>query len=342
MLAMHLGYPVGAAVGAQIASFFVSKKSNLVHFNITTTHGRKDSYHFQNITLNTSLNDEKEYPDYKSHIEIAFIIAGVYILIVAVVFVLLQCCRESISAGTDIQRGSNWKEIFMPSKWSENGSSFGIKILLFFIFYAIFLCGCSASMGSFVTLYAVDSHLNFDPPEAATLVAVSKITDAISTFFCAVCLTRFLSVKIMLMIEIHGLLLASVGALILGTKYKIALYFFVCLFQMCKGPSYASIFSWVDHYVLPLCTLLGVVRIIRNGCYILFVRLQGYLYDYVSIEIIFYTSVGCTVALCLSAYMIYYVTYRIPYRYSLDSRMVNDNEQTELVNTSAQNRTDTK
>ena len=330
MLAMHLGFPVGAAVGAQIASFFVSKRLHQVHSNMTFTFNATDSNELlYNVSDSLSPNDkDNDNNKARSRIEISFIIAGVYVSAVAIVFIGLQCCRTASTDVTQLKEVSSWKDIFKPHKWSDNGSFFGIKILLFFIFYEIFYCGCWASFGPFLTVYAVDSHLNFDPPEAATLSAVSTFADALSTLFCAVCLSRFLSVKVMLIIEIHGLLLASVGALILGSKYKIAFYFFICLFQVCRGPSYASIFSWVDHYILPLCTLLGVVRIIRNGSLILLIRLQGYLYDHVSIESIFYTSVGYAAAMCFSAYLIYYVTYGVVYRYTVQS-ISRNNEGTE-------------
>ena len=325
MLAMHLGFPVGAAAGAQIASFFVSKRLHQVHSNVTFTFNDTDSNKLFNNTSDSLLPNDKNNDKSKSHIEISFIIAGVYVSAVAIVFIGLHCCRTPSTDVKHLKDVSSWKDIFKPHKWSDNGNFFGIKILLFFIFHEFFYCGCWASLGPFLTLYAVDSYLNFDPPEAATLAAISTIADALSTFFCAVCLTRFFSVNVMLMIEIHGLLLACVGALILGSKYKIAFYFFICLFQVCRGPSYATIFSWVDHYILPLCTLLGVVRIIRNGSLILLIRLQGYLYDHVSIESIFYTSVGYATAMCLAAYLIYYAVYGVPYRYTVKS-ISNNNE----------------
>ena len=77
------------------------------------------------------------------------------------------------------------------------------------------------------------------------------------------------------MLEVHGLILASIGFLVFGVKYKIALYFFVCFYQLFKGPSYSTIFSWIDHYITPLCTMLALVRLIRDVCYSLSLRLQG-------------------------------------------------------------------
>ena len=113
-----------------------------------------------------------------------------------------------------------------------------------------------------------------------------------SILFSALCLTQFFSVKVMLMLEVHGLILASIGFLVFGVKYKIVLYFFVCFYQLFKGPSYSTIFSWIDHYITPLCTMLALVRLIRDVCYSLSLRLQGYLYEDVSIRVIFLLTFG--------------------------------------------------
>ena len=316
MLAMHLGYPVGAAIGAQIASAFVSRSENY-HNTAALGNGSSETtsnLSFTNISTLSNATSEDVISIGKLKIEIAFVICGIYIILLSICLTFLQCF------GVKNQRSRrsgkfSWKDIFTPAKWSNNDTKFGIQIFLFFMLFQICFKGGDRGISQYLTTYAVDSDLGFSESEAARLNSIAVLTDALSTFTCAVVIARFLSVKTVFMIQVNGLLLASIGALMFGTKSKIGLYIFACLYQAFKGPTWATNYVWVDHYIILLSTILAFVRVVRNGMDIFMIRLQGYLYTNVSITTIFYTTVGYTGLMCLLVYVIYYVIRGRPFRY---------------------------
>ena len=152
-------------MGAQVASFFVSRTSNLVHSNGTVSTQTMTPYNFSSNSL---ISDETHYSGQNSYIQRGFIIAGSYIFIVGMFFLIMQCVYKRYSEAHS-RTVSTWKDIFTPSKWSDHGSAFGIKILVLFIFYEVFLVDSHASMGPFLAVYAVDSDLNFNPPESSNI-----------------------------------------------------------------------------------------------------------------------------------------------------------------------------
>ena len=352
--AMHFGFPVGAALGGQIARAFVSTNStdnntssdtwlqewlNPMQSNIQPS-GQNSWSSYLPFTSHSEENEEgpdvehggfREFPD-DSRIEVGFFIIAGFNLALGIVFTLFQFTGEKRVKDQVNKKSYKWKEIVQPSKWGGDTAKFGVLIFLFFTFFQIALQGCDKGIKQYLTTYAVDSDLGFDNQEAASLSSVYYLLDAVG-MICSIILARYVSIKILLFVEVHCITLLSVLLIIFGTQDRTALYVLVPMFAMFKGPTWASSYAWPNYYIIMLSTLLGVAKLSRNIADIFMNALQGYLYTNTVIESIFYTTLAYALVMCLLVYVTYLATWNRPGRHDTGDKVKDKNCEKGYMNT---------
>ena len=309
--AMHLGYPIGAAIGGQIARAFVSKNSS----EVTTPTGQNSSLqgYMENVTTIITTYGNKRFLD-ESRIEIGFIIIACFILALGILFMIFQFIGKKEIRRNANKRSYSWKEILHPSKWGAGDATFALALFTLFVLFQVAVVGCDKGMAQYLATYSVDSDLGFSNQEAATLTSFYYLLDGAGLFAC-IFIAKKMSLKSMVLLEVHGMTILALLLMIFGTKHKISLYILASLFSLFKGPAFASMYAWPDYYITLLSTILAVAHIIRSVLDVFMTAFQGYLYTNTVIESIFYTTFGYGSFMCVLIYVVYYVTWNKPGRH---------------------------
>ena len=305
---MHVGYPLGGALGSQIARAFVSTNTTT---NDTSSKTSLLVTKFQDI-VSSSTDDFLD----ESRIEIGFLIISCINLALAVFFILFQFTGRARFRKKFGKRSFKWSEILYPSNWAGGDAKFGLFIFIMSTLFQVILQGCDKGLAQFLTTYAVDSDLGFDNQEAASLSSIYFLVGALGMFIC-VFITKYLSIKAMFLIEVHGMILLSTLLIMVGTRTRMALYVLAPAYSLFQAPAWPTSYAWPDFYIVLLSVLLGGTRITKNIADIFMNALQGYLYSNTVIESIFYTTFAYGASLCILVYIVYYYTWNKPGRHQM-------------------------
>ena len=184
--AIHFGYPIGSMIGPLIAIPFVSddQSSN----NETTTvdpTANENTYEHNGLAVlfgadieqQSSIVESKRYDD-GSSIEYAYLIVGLFIILLGAVFMVLQmfrkCIQQDDAMVTKIKEPEeerSFRQVLSPKEWADGDSRFGVSILIFMMVWYILQTATMKGTHEYLVTYAVDSGM-FSNQEAATLNSV--------------------------------------------------------------------------------------------------------------------------------------------------------------------------
>ena len=106
------------------------------------------------------------------------------------------------------------------------------------------------------------------------------------------------------------MLVSGVLCLFIGTQSRLALWVFAPCVGFFRELTWPTGYAWADYYIVLLGVIVGLADMVTQLFNVLFVSLQGWLYDNTVPESIFYTTVGFSFLLCLFFYFMQFYASR--------------------------------
>ena len=115
-----------------------------------------------------------------STIQYAYLIVGLFTMLVASVFVILQCCGRTCKSTTISSKPKNrrdsigftsFRQVFSPKDWADGDACYGTMIFIFMNLYFVFELATIKGTQEYLVTYAVDSG-HFRSKEAVALNSV--------------------------------------------------------------------------------------------------------------------------------------------------------------------------
>ena len=302
---IHFGYPIGSAIGPLIAIPFVGDTTDS---NTTSKQGFLLSVQ-KAYSLLEQLTDDGEDVTDDTSIEFAYLIGSGVALILSAIFVLMYIFGPRsayLYQNTLSENKYNWKEVISPRIWANGDFAFGIKIMILMFTYYLFVLAGIMGTQIYIVTYAVDSDLGFSSQEAATLNSLIFIMGTLGRGIAIVAI-KYIHITWMIVLETHGLLLFGILCLFVGTEYKIALWIFAPCLGFFRELLWPAGYAWTDNFMLLFGVLVGLNDLVNGITNFFVISVQGYLYENVGIETIFYTTVGYGACLCILVHIMNFI-----------------------------------
>ncbi|XP_060072889.1 sodium-dependent glucose transporter 1B-like [Ylistrum balloti] len=278
---VHLGYGVGGFVAPLIANPYLAV-TETVGPN-TTNSSISNTSMIPTTTIPTTTTTSVISP---SRIEYAYaIVAGIAVVVASVLYGYQ--CRTSLlsrkhetmkSDNQNLTRTRKWREMLNPASCAEGHFCFGFLILVaLFLKYFVYTA-CDRMFSTFIRSYSID-HLNFNNDDASYLNTLYWIFYAVGRFVGFVS-ARWVSVKVLLMVESACLLGVSVGLYTIATYSQTALWVLTAMAGFFIGPIFPSGIAWGDLHIE--LTGLAITWVLLGSSFggLAFLRFGGYAYDH--------------------------------------------------------------
>ena len=263
-------------------------------------------------------NEEERFPD-GSQIEIAYAIVGSIVVANSVVFLVFQICRSKYTLST-VQKKSRqdetytWREVFSPTKWGEGDKKFGLTIVLLVMTFYFVLIATFKTSTTFYVPYAADSALGFSNSEAAIYNSIISFAGATGRA-CSIVAAKFIAIQQMIFVEVYGMVLWTILMAFWGHKSVTGFWTCSVLVVFFRDPIWPSAMTWADKYVVLFDIVVGLSDMSSKTSDALFAWLIGYMYEYVSMESMFYLSAAWGVVLCVLLVIMHLIATRHGSRY---------------------------
>ena len=109
---------------------------------------------------------------------------------------------------------------------------------------------------------------------------------------------------------VHGMLVSGIFCLLVGTRSRIGLWVFAPCVGFFRELTWPTGYAWADYYIVLLGVIVGLADMVTQLFNVLFVSLQGWLYDNTVPESIFYTTILFSGLLCLFFYVMQFFASR--------------------------------
>ena len=289
MFTLHLGFGIGAFIGPIISEPFLSAKIGEVVVGINESQLNMTG----NIT-NATITKDIMRP---AHLAFPFALEGMMDIVFAIIFMIYYL--KGPPKGMPVKEGtSKIKDLFNPAQCTAGNSVYGFLILsLLFIFY-IQAIGGELVFGQFLYAFATESAVKFTTAEAANLTAVFYLCHLSGRGIGAI-LSKWLSINIILTLDIFGLIGSTVFLAILGSTNHWALWVgtgligLLCSFVYPAGMIWANLHMKVNSMVVMVTMFGGAVG------FVVYTYLGGYLIEYVSMNAFLYLEVAYAVILAV-------------------------------------------
>lgn len=288
MHAMHFGFPIGAMIAPLIALPFVSDGSDDDNGD-----GSGKNY----TTTVTWFEDQ--FPD-DSQIEYAYLIIGLCIMSVGVLFVFYQIIKMPTYGNEtkkDDKIGMGWHEVLSPSTWSSGRQFFGVIILICMtVFYGLHV-GTMKSLNTYHALYAVDANFTTER-EAAVLSSSTNFVGTLSRGL-GILLAKFIPVNILILIFVFGECLTAILMPFVGLTSLKTYWAFCCIFAFFREPVWPCGYSWTDQYILLFAIIVGIGDLAGKMVDAFVSWVCGTVYTDMGIDSIFYVAAIFGAFLCV-------------------------------------------
>ncbi|XP_021362962.1 sodium-dependent glucose transporter 1A-like [Mizuhopecten yessoensis] len=281
---VHLGYGVGGFIAPLIANPFLAN-TETVGPNITNSSVSNISVMLMStISIPTTTTTVIISP---STIEYAYgSVAGLTIVMAGVLY-MYQCKTsprfkhkkgKTENSEQKLTRTRKWREMLNPASCAEGSFCFGSLILVtLFLKYFVYLA-VDRVFSTFIRSYSID-QLHFSNDDASYLNTLYWIFYAVGRFVGFVS-ARWISVKILLVIESVCLVGVSVGLFTVGTYSQTALWVLTGMSGFFIGPIFPSGIAWGDLHIE--LTGLAITWVLLGSSFggLAFLKLGGHAYDH--------------------------------------------------------------
>ena len=294
LFTLHLGFGIGAFLGPMVAKPFISAKiGELIFTNISgmnTTGNWWNETHIEDIMRPANL----VFP---------FGITGAMDLLFVIIFALYYI--RGLPKGMPFRDGtSSIKTLFNPGQCTAGNSAYGIIILILIFLFYLQAIGGEVVFGQFLYTFATESDVNFTSSQAATLTSTFYLCHLSGRALGAV-LSKFLSINLIVTINIIGLIASTVFLAIFGYDSPLALWIgtgfigLLCSFIYPAGTIWANLYMDVNSMVVMIMSIGG------SAGFILYSSLGGYLIENISMRSLLYLEAAYAIILAVIYLMMF-------------------------------------
>ena len=323
---LHGGYGIGSFIIPLIANPFLAVPAEK----------DENSTNYDNITvlpLNANISaDGPNTGKYlkPSRIEYAFLIPSVIGISLSLVFhaynILNVKRRRYLKANSQMNEKAKtsfvFKQILNPATCAEGNFVGGLtNFILLILFYGSSV-GKEVVAGTFIRAFSID-YYEFSVDDGSyinTTFWISFSVGRILGFLTA----RWIPIRILLLIEICGVLLSDICLATVGGKSPTALWVIVQPLAFFIGPLYPSGMGWANYHMQ--MTGVGIAVLIVGAAIgvVATMKLTGYLYDTFGPLSYLYTLLGLGITSFVISVLMYFIGFRKGGKIIQDSEVTKD------------------
>ncbi|CAH1225952.1 MFSD4B [Branchiostoma lanceolatum] len=173
-----------------------------------------------------------------SPIRWAYLIVGVYQFLVGLTFVVFYCTSSyKFLGGQQVPQGA-----------SEPDKAFTVKVLVLLFFFFFIYVGVEVAYGSFIFSFGTKSKLQLSKDDAVGLNTLFWGTFSLVRG-TAIFTTKCLSVKVILLLNLVGAIVSSVGLCVYAEHNRTLLFVATGIFGGSISTIFPSAISWAERYI---------------------------------------------------------------------------------------------
>ncbi|XP_066276527.1 sodium-dependent glucose transporter 1-like [Branchiostoma lanceolatum] len=173
-----------------------------------------------------------------SPIRWAYLIVGVYQFLVGLTFVVFYCTSSyKFLGGQQVPQGA-----------SEPDKAFTVKVLVLLFFFFFIYVGVEVAYGSFIFSFGTKSKLQLSKNDAVGLNTLFWGTFSLVRG-TAIFTTKCLSVKVILLLNLVGAIVSSVGLCVYAEHNRTLLFVATGIFGGSISTIFPSAISWAERYI---------------------------------------------------------------------------------------------
>ena len=230
------------------------------------------------VSANTAAEETRKP---KSSIEVPYAIGAICLCITSFLFFLLYFDVIKRPPGFSLQRKAknSIRDVCNPGSCANGQTGFGVAlIVMFFLYYALIVASKSVLLDMFLFTYAVEGPFKFSNQQANRLDIAFKASQLVGRLLVLPLASR-VKIQILLLVEVTGAFIASIGLATLGTKEPMYLWIFACLYNAFIGPSWPGGYAWFDRYVILYTIIISLSDVFKQLSAGVTSWLVGYILD---------------------------------------------------------------
>ena len=189
-----------------------------------------------------------------------------------------------------VDRMKSFLRMINPASCAGGDLSYGIQIFGLVLFYFANCHGGERVISGFIRSFSID-QLNFSNDEASLINTTFWISFTLGRFVFFI-LARFISIRIIIMIETGMVTIISILLNIFATDNKLAYWIMMQPLGFFLAPLWPSGVGWSDYHVELSGVAMGMFILGGSVGGIVHLRLIGFLYDHVSHRAFLYQVLG--------------------------------------------------
>ncbi|XP_071145046.1 sodium-dependent glucose transporter 1A-like [Mytilus edulis] len=278
MHVLHFGFGMGSFIVPQILNPFLAVLSPSPD-NITET-ANITSVSFVSPTI--ASNGTELYLK-ESRIETGYLIIGIIVASLSVVFYIYQCFFRQLAGVRKILNGNDTLvrqivKVVDPATCSKGDRWFGVQVFFLLFMYFFNQVGGDRLYGKFIRSYAIDKH-KFSGDNGSLLNTEFWISFAVGRFF-GLFTGRYIPIRVLILIEVFGAFITVILLEIFARDSDLALWILTASMGFFVAPLFPSGIAWGDFHVE--FTGFAITFVLMGGALggMSYLWVIGYLYEY--------------------------------------------------------------
>ncbi|CAC5400974.1 NAGLT1 [Mytilus coruscus] len=290
---LHFGFGMGSFIVPQIANPFLAVLAPSGGNSTNTTIAPSVTPPLISSTIASSVETDIYLKE--SRIESAYLIVGIIVASLSIVFYIYQFCCRQIS---EKEKESNEKETMIrkvvkvvdPATCANGDRWFGVQVFVLLFLYFFNAVGGERLYGKFIRSYAIDKH-KFSGDDGSLINTEFWICFAIGRFV-GLFTGRFIPIRVLILIEVFGALVTAVLLEIFARESDLALWILTAPMGFFVAPLFPSGIGWGDFHVE--FTGSAITFVLMGGALggMSYLWVIGYLYEYHGYDMFLHQMVG--------------------------------------------------
>lgn len=219
----------------------------------------------------------------ESRIETPFLIVGIIVASVSLAFYIYQFCCKRVSEKSEKSKEMETLcrkavKVVDPGTCASGDRFFGVQVFALMFLYFFNVVGGERLYGKFIRSYAIDKH-EFSGDNGSLINTEFWISFAIGRFL-GLFTGRFIPIRILILIEVTGVLICSILLEIFARDNDLALWILTAPMGFFIAPLFPSGIGWGDFHVE--FTGFAITFVLMGGALggMSYLWVIGYLYEY--------------------------------------------------------------
>lgn len=275
MHAIHFGYTVGTLLAPLIAFSFLSPD--------------KDDDETTNTTMIPTTAPPSSDGD-NSQIEIPYFIIGAGTILLSFVFFAFEIKGVAKQVKISSKKKVSLKELLSPGSCADGDTIFGATMVSLYVLYMVLITTISMGplMMGFTYLRDTD-RMDWSLEEAILWALIGAIAQMVGRGV-TIAISHWCPIQVMLAVELIVNAVSVSLITFIGVDNKTVMYVGTAFYAFSCAPLWPGGFAWLDKYIIVYGIVVALATVGAGLAGFGIQWLNGYLYDYVEEESIFYTS----------------------------------------------------